>query len=94
MWALGILCYNVVFCELPIDEYREMLPQLVNVVELTFCELEWAHHSNAFLPFIRSLVCYDPTKRFSALSGLVHQWLEKKPPALSVKVGSYGRVSK
>lgn len=94
IWALGMLCYNIVCGKLPIDEDREIFPQLRNGVDLKFAEPEWKCYSEKSKSFVRALLCTNPEKRLTALACLVHPWLDERELGLSNRVAQNGRVSK
>lgn len=93
MWALGMLCYNVVAGNLPIDESKDCIPQLMHGVELNFPEREWESYSPEAKSFIRALLCTRPEKRLTPLACLVHPWLVTLQRSQSSKFESHGRVS-
>ncbi|CDF40084.1 Serine/threonine protein kinase [Chondrus crispus] len=93
IWALGMLCYNVICGALPINENMDILPQLMEGVTLSFPEPEWRMYSELSRSFVRALLCNEPKKRLSPLGCLVHPWLESHKPKESNKVGAHGRVS-
>lgn len=94
IWALGMLCYNVITGNLPLDETMDMIPQIRNGVALTFPEHEWQFYSPQAQSFVKALLCTDPQKRLSPLACLVHPWLEQFKGRMSSKIGCHGRVSK
>lgn len=93
MWALGMLCYNVIAGALPIDESRDVVPQLRDGVKLTFPERVWKSYSRDAQSCLRALLCTQPQKRLSPLGCMVHPWLEKDKGRASTKIGAHGRVS-
>lgn len=93
MWALGMLCYNTICGQLPLDETKDMISQIRNGLSLTFSEPEWKGYSEYSRSFVRALLCTDAKKRLTPLACLVHPWLDRMKHEESNKVGSYGRVS-
>lgn len=93
MWALGMLCYNTICGQLPLDDTRDMIPQIQNGLSVTFPEPEWKGYSEYSRSFVKALLCAEPKKRLTPLACLVHPWLGKMKREESNKVGSYGRVS-
>lgn len=93
MWALGMLCYNVIAGKLPLDESLDMISQIQNGVILTFPEPDWQYYSPMAQSFVRSLLCSEADKRLSPLGCLVHPWLSTHIPEKSTKFGAHGRVS-
>lgn len=94
IWALGMLCYNVVCGNLPLDEEREPFPQIRNGIHLTFPEKEWETYSKESKSFLRALLCANPEKRLTPLACLVHPWLDGRELGVSNRIAQYGRVSK
>lgn len=93
MWALGMLCYNVIAGKLPLDETQDMISQIRDGVTLTFPEPEWENFSPSARSFIRSLLCSEAEKRLSPLGCLVHPWLSTNFPEKSTKFAAHGRMS-
>lgn len=93
MWALGMLCYNVICGQLPFDENRDMLSQLRKGISLIFPEKEWEEYSMECRSFVKSLLCTNPEKRLTPLACLVHPWLEQQHPMMSNKIGAHSRIS-
>lgn len=93
MWALGMLCYNVIARKLPLDESFDMISQIQHGITLTFPEPEWQIYSPMARSFIRSLLCSEAEKRLSPLGCLVHPWLSAHVPEKSTKFGAHGRMS-
>lgn len=78
MWALGMLCYNVIAGCLPLDEKKDMIKQLKVGIKLTFPEKEWNYYSPAARSFVRSLLCDMAEKRLCPMGCLVHAWLDDR----------------
>lgn len=93
MWALGMLCYNVIAGRLPLDESQDMISQIRDGVTLTFPESEWESFSPTARSFIRSLLCSEAEKRLSPLGCLVHPWLSTRFPEKSTRFAAHGRIS-
>lgn len=93
MWALGMLCYNVIARRLPLDEDRDMITQIQQGITLTFPEPEWEQYSEHARSFVRSLLCPKYEKRLSPLGCLVHRWVETIAPEQSTKFAAHGRMS-
>lgn len=93
MWALGMMCYNVICGQLPFDENRDMLSQLRKGISLTFPEKEWDGYSIECRSFVKSLLCTKPEKRLTPLACLMHPWLEQQHPMMSNKIGAHSRMS-
>lgn len=93
MWALGMLCYNVIARRLPLDESRDMITQIQEGINLSFPEPEWKKFSPAAQSFIRALLCEEADKRLTPLGCLVHPWVENHKPEQSTKFAAHGRMS-
>lgn len=93
MWAMGMLCYNVIARRLPMDESRDMIQQIQDGITLSFPEPEWDCYSPLAKSFVRSLLCEDPEKRLSPLGCLTHRWLQTAVPEQSTKFAAHGRMS-
>lgn len=93
MWAMGMLCYNVIARRLPMDESRDMIQQIQDGITLSFPEPEWECYSPLAKSFVRSLLCEDPEKRLSPLGCLTHRWLQTAVPEQSTKFAAHGRMS-
>lgn len=93
MWAMGMLCYNVIARRLPMDESRDMIQQIQDGITLSFPEPEWECYSPLAKSFVRSLLCEDPEKRLSPLGCLTHRWLQTTVPEQSTKFAAHGRMS-
>lgn len=93
MWALGMLCYNVIARKLPLNEDMDMIAQIQKGIKLTFPEPEWRHFSPASRSFIRSLICEEAQKRLCPLGSLVHPWLQTTCLYASTKFATHGRMS-
>lgn len=94
IWALGMLCYNVICGKLPLDEKQDLMPQIRYGVKLSFAEEEWQNYSEVSKSFLRALLCSDTDKRPTALACLVHPWLDGRKLGESQAVAQHGRVSK
>lgn len=77
-----------------VDETKDIFPQLLNGIPLTFPEKEWNSYSELARSFVGAMLCHDPERRLSPLGCLVHPWLERNRQQKSNKVGAHGRVSK
>lgn len=93
MWAMGMLCYNVIARRLPLDDSRDMIQQIQEGISLTFPEPEWELYSSNAKSFVRSLLCPEAEKRLSPLGCLVHRWIEQVKPEQSTKFAAHGRIS-
>lgn len=93
MWALGMLCYNVIARRLPLDDDRDMIAQIQQGIILNFPEPEWQRFSEHARSFVRSLLCPEAERRLSPLGCLVHRWVETVIPEQSTKFAAHGRMS-
>ena len=93
IWALGMLCYNLIAGQLPLDESKDMFPQIQSGLNLTFPEPQWKKYSLQSQSFVLSLLSTKPEIRLCALACLVHPWIEENFLCKSTKFAAHGRVS-